>query len=1077
MRYKKISFLLKTKKGSLVGTLLGLVFLGISSTTLWQYMYGVSTTMSSVTESQKVSFNIHSGVINDLRSLLIDTKIDDNGDQQTQSTWGICSLVETPTKNHGIDLVQLNLSSNLGSQHARNSFSPQRWEVFFDKSEYVLSSSDSHCIKIDSSFSSGNLSRCFKYISEESNTANEMYVIARIVPKKLPDFSVIDLSISNRLDVKTVTFELQAIVGVTQGEQVIPHRYYTLMWSNDIVECDIKVRSTWTNVQFSGTGTGRLSDNLVVNHPFFNSTPGQCTEVQFQDIPADIIMGGHFTNEDSIAADHSQNNRISCRKHRYRCPGESGKDSDYFEAITFSVSVSNNNGGLLKFNNLNFTFLDKAQNEIDFSQDGQLDTLNVGVNVGNDTFTANTDLLQARRLNMGANHFNFVLTDQTPGTLADLCKSACSGSQYYPSITMGFTNPPSANCNYSRSYTEEEYQLGCNVCHSKMCHKIGLGTFGPIMDEDKLQGLVDEPLDGIMPECAFKKSSINYDVPSISPGTGDCVAMNASVVDSFKQFESAQYKFRGCGDSLPVLCFAYGHYLPAIKLSTPTSEPSIFSGSFSQAQEACYEMGREIIQKTQMAGYFTRFWPNITGNSVSVSTALSSFGLANLPSDSNYFDYINNATRGIFISPSYNISAISRRLSEGKKSYLQKFLSSNSWIWVAMEKDGGGQVIGSIPQAKVADSSLSVFTRKEFPSRAVLLKDTNSISDSSTDTVLTHNMRYKGVYNVSGGSNQALCRKSAGDFVLSGSTSVGGAPAACTAVFASFIPPMSSLEWVKAMILLNGNDEMYPFPNPGDFTGENHRHSISVRAPRAWVALSKESGSSGASVKQWRLSKAHFPDNDSVFKTEKIPELPANCNNYIGIIDYKGKPVMPLMSMSTFLNFDFSIYKKACFTEDSNGQMTVNPSVSAGGSCGSGRKAVDNSNLDPKLKSVKFMSQWVQENTSGEFMIDKDLIDEAITQVKRKKCKGKCSSRKSSCNRGCASIYSRCSRGCTTTTTVQDPTTLIYSSVTTTDPACISSCGSAKATCRSGCTRVVTNCNNVCKSTHNIQGHKCIRFP
>ena len=46
--------------------------------------------------------------------------------------------------------------------------------------------------------------------------------------------------------------------GVThsaQEGQAAPQKYYSMAWSNEIVECDVQVRGQWTNVQFAGTGT------------------------------------------------------------------------------------------------------------------------------------------------------------------------------------------------------------------------------------------------------------------------------------------------------------------------------------------------------------------------------------------------------------------------------------------------------------------------------------------------------------------------------------------------------------------------------------------------------------------------------------------------------------------------------------------------------------------------------------------------------------------------------------------------------------------------------------------------------
>ena len=104
---------------------------------------------------------------------------------------------------------------------------------------------------------------------------------------------------------------------------------------------------------------------------------GQCSEVEFGEIPADIIMGGYFSTDNTIAADQSKNKKISCRKNLYRCPGDAGRDTDYFDEIIFKMNVLNNYGGLLSFNNVNLTLLNGSGTEVDSSENGKIDSLTV----------------------------------------------------------------------------------------------------------------------------------------------------------------------------------------------------------------------------------------------------------------------------------------------------------------------------------------------------------------------------------------------------------------------------------------------------------------------------------------------------------------------------------------------------------------------------------------------------------------------------------------------------------------------------------------------------------------------------
>lgn len=1088
---KKI-FFLRTKKGSIITILISLGLLGISSAALVGYIQNTKRTTLNTTSQHNVSY-IHYDIINKLRGVLIETKIDQSGNRKDQNKWGICSLVKIPQKQHGIDSIEIDLSL------AAKSFSNSRWQTFFNRNEYQPSS-DSACKEFDSTFQSNHFSRCFKYIGKAHETSKEIHVIARIIPQKFPDFTPVK---NIPLDPKLVIFKLQVIVGIDEGTNTIPFKYETITWSNEIVECEVKVRGKWINVQFSGTGTGRLSKKLVVNHSFFNTTAKECKEVEFKEIPSEVIRTGKIVaTGKAIAANHIYNDKISCRKKIYRCPNHNDKNTDFSDTIFFNMETVNNSGGNLHFNKFNFTLLHSDGTEID-SANEQIDSLNVNIAtrgglefLGNETI----DPAVGVELAPGSNYFTFVLEDKSPDSLVNLCKKACNGEKFYPAVSMKFDHPPGkSHCVYSKSYTEDdypEYRIGCKVCHSKICTKVGLGAFGPKNDDGDLQGLVDEPLDGTIPECKLplKTETNKYKLPKISKGSGDCVAMSTS---SFKNFKTeASYEFKNCSLTLPVLCFAYGHYMPAISIS-PGLGPTIFKGNFQSAQEACYRMGREIIEKQRIAGFFISSWLNLPFSGNDIVSYLNGLGL---PGSTSHFDYINNATRGLFLVPFYDINKISKRLSEknesaNQASFLEQARTANTHMWVAIEKDDGKQIIGSIPQATVATSRWALFTRKETRPVPIVLNNTNTVSDSGTDTVLIHNLQYKGVVNVSGGSYPILCRKKYGDFILIDNTSLKNAPAACKAKGAHFIPPLSSLEWVQAMTLINENDESYPFPYPGDLSGDNtiskntSVHTSQLGSLGAFVALSKKnSTASGLRATDYRLSAGHFPDKtgkNSIFLPEEIekrPLLPSEgSSNYVGIIDEKGRPVIPPLTVTFFKNFPFSNYQTACYKDKGADQMELEASVSADNSCSN--QAIENeSDIETKRKSIRFMSEWViKYDSSAEFIIGKGKVDKLIVRAKNiwcKKvvcptCKSDCESAASSCRSGCVRTRTRtdanCVANCPQGDTCDCTTTTSYN-----DPGCMQGCADTEKACMLdecfSCTGG-QDCDAECDCKHDCSGH------
>ena len=655
-------------------------------------------------------------------------------------------------------------------------------------------------------------------------------------------------------------------------------------------------------------------------------------------------------------------------------------------------------------------------------------------------FDGNTNLKDSIPIKVGQSFYRFTVKDKSAGSLKAFCDEVCtSGSEIFPSLTFKLKKSKGATCtSYTSDYEgEDKYRFRCIACHSKICSKYGLGTFGPLYDDDGAQGLVDEPLDGTIPECSLpaNNSGGKYDLPSIAQSAEKCVALtNITGMDSFKNFKTGaqNYKYLSCTSRLPVLCFSSGHYMPAMEFSSsqPTKGPSLFKGQFSEAQSACYKMGREILKKQSLAQFFKQFWSIKDPE----ATIITHIGLPVLTGNTAYFDYVNNATRGIFVAPTYDIQALSRVLKEG---FFKKFLDAKqNKMWVAMSKDKGGQLIGSIPLAEIASSNAAVFRRKEHPYKPTLLRNTNTLSSSGKDTVLTHNIQYKGVYNVNGssGARKALCRKGPGDFVLTGASSLKNAPAQCQALSAHFVPPLSSLEWVKAMTLLNKNDTNYPFPNPGDLKDNtNYIKTLSVPAPSVYVALTKQEGN-GENTGDWRLNKtAYFDEASSLFFTEDIPD-PGN--EYVGLIDYKGLPVMEIsgkkinsdMSFLASVNINSTGFKKVCITKDtSTQQVTGLSTVDISQSCGQGTEQLKESDLKVYLKSVRFMSLWVQENKSGEFIVG-DHILEAITQAKNKKCKNECKGKQAAFKAQCISKLTK-TKTVTVCNDVTDPVTKITTQV------------------------------------------------
>ena len=336
--YKKISpgpglFFPGGKKGSaLIAQLIALGIMSISGVVLYSYMKGASEQTQNVAQSQSITFNIHSHVLSQMQALLISTNIDKSGTEIKQKTEGICSLLKPPKKAAGVELIQLEIGSNL-STAAQASLSADRWAVFFDKSEYALSSDDRPCKAMYPQFQSNEFSRCFQYVGKSQDTANEVYVVARIVPRSFPDFSLIDRKKPQTLDAKTVLFELQSYIQVFEGNKNTrdPTKQYGLIWANAVTECHVKSINTnkLVVVQFSGSGPGRLSRNIVINSSFFID-PKTCSDLEFMDI-APHTRVSHTVQNGEVGLKNIRV-RMACRKKEFHCKNKSGS-SEYNPVI------------------------------------------------------------------------------------------------------------------------------------------------------------------------------------------------------------------------------------------------------------------------------------------------------------------------------------------------------------------------------------------------------------------------------------------------------------------------------------------------------------------------------------------------------------------------------------------------------------------------------------------------------------------------------------------------------------------------------------------------------------------------
>ena len=377
---------------------------------------------------------------------------------------------------------------------------------------------------------------------------------------------------------------------------------------------------------------------------------------------------------------------------------------------------------------------------------------------------------------------------------------------------------------FEKDYSNDvSNRVRCTVCHMKACHRYRLGTFGPYREEKSvvstqnqqgvqrtLYGLADEPLDGQVPECSVKYEYNNMRelhpaVTNLHYSSGKCIAMkNVSSISSFKDFRNSQYEAVDCNTPLPVLCFVNGHYYPAMRLTNnPNAPTALVSTDFQGAQEACFQMGREIgryddLEMLFFNNLYNMFVRQAFGTSmmskISITVrALPSFGRVSTTNfgigrisatnsgrviitgpQSDKFDFVNNVSRGMFFTPpSHNFSFIPVKVQEVIRKFINR---GHTKIWTAMEWDAGGATMASPPWALVAkDQPFSLYFGKEkkvfdyingieqVRRPLILLYDYSSASSffgAGPDLALSYNIRWKGLVPQRGNNDLPfVCQK------------------------------------------------------------------------------------------------------------------------------------------------------------------------------------------------------------------------------------------------------------------------------------------------------------------------------
>ena len=874
--------------------------MGLSTVGLLHYTTGFRTNVVEQVQQRDNEVLISRQAVSRLKSLLVEKTTKEDGSIAPQNTYGICSLLERPGIVVGTEAIFLNFKY-VNTKGVN--WNKSRWQAIFTAPDWEFADIAS-CQRIDNSFTESIFTRCLEYKGDSSG-AWQTFVIAKIRPEYFPGGKAIDI-VDKVIDPKRVMFILTAKTGSfyvgtpsaensqegsqesqesekVQQDIVYFHQTSDMLWANSVGECHIRTTAgEWTTVHFSGSGTGSNSHNRVINDSEFHDTHN-CKALDILDINRDVVQMGQLNNSD-LSSIASLNARMSCTTKTFRCKKPGGGDPDFIDEdidpLQFTFAVRNQHPYPITLTAINITLKKKNSGEVDGTVNRRLD--GVSMNLYNDTDSAKPIMVANIDDENNIYEINGEKEFAVKANMDSYCRSICQNSDFvYPVIDVDTDYDIDGSCFRKDFSNDESNRVQCTVCYMKSCQRSGLGTFGPLrkntfpsvqlkelttqQQQQVLQGLPDEALDSQLPECHITQSSKGSDLPTkalekASNGSGGgCLAVSVSNVNDFKHFHAPnrQYHQVNCNEKQPVLCFINGYYVPAIEIHSGSNQPiNIVETTFADAQQACFKMGRELGSMSSLITMLQSAYKEEDGSNEAELNKQAAQIQKQLvsASDKEKFDFINNATRGIFLAP---VNRPYSFIPNGRiQQVMNKVVSKGKKIWIAIELDGGGSSVASVPWAGVAkDHPWAVFFNKDRASgsRPVLFKETNLLQNSSSHFVLNYNLRWKGATPQSSTTDaRFVCLNPTNQkyVVTSDTGTLEEGASVCAREGNLFIPPFSGDDWAQAMLSLNPNDENYPFPDPvlSNATQTAFVFSDSVDNPAAWLALESTSSQQADSL-------------------------------------------------------------------------------------------------------------------------------------------------------------------------------------------------------------------------------------
>ena len=799
-------------RGMIVESLIGFMVLALGTLGMVKYMQPVQKISQGLVETKQMS-NLRGATLLVLKNLLVNVKESPDGEHVK----GLCFFINSSAGSRGVENLTLSFE-NLNSNDLNNSFKPSSWEEVFPESEWEFVSDTSHCGEMADtldkrSFEDTPFSKCIKYISPETVTS-EMYVWARIIPvefqldggsitpKKLflsqKNVSLDSMGFKIRMDISG--FHTAAVSAAEESEEA-SQTIYTLedmVFPSDATYCDIAQKDhIEKNVQawFSGVGP------VVLEPVIYNQAVSQeditvdvCNIEIHENMNRSYLPGiiNSSVNDKSFLKGKDKTG-LSCTTKTFLCPGDSALAS-HFGDLEFTFGVNNNTVESIPIKKLQFTLGRKSGNKIneldgivrpkELSGSGVEVSFYYSSDLGLE-IKGNTDLDPVFHLPPGNGYFRVVVKG-AGSRCVSICEKYTADPPVYPLVSMDVSDKKGkSKCIVQSEWqTSDVNRVECQYCQMNACHNATEKAYGNHLR-------AGEPLDAYLPECGFKpqpppQPTYNRNLPKIKPYelsggpsrdyTADfennCWALSmpvSKIAGSNTPFNRVNsYQPLECSEERPVLCYANGGY--RVAMNFVGKERKIVKASFYEAQKICHEMGREIVSRENLEKMLEHHYPS----SPAIQNYINSF-----PGVDDQFDFINLAGSGIFIAPYPEYGKVRSNFVKTLESITGTKLNINNLntlfeqyidgsdikdfaeLWLAMEYDAGGYIVGSPPWVMIPDGVSSsqppsdrlMYFNKDADKNAfkkapavTLVKDTTPPpGGGGRYASVSHNVRWRGI--------------------------------------------------------------------------------------------------------------------------------------------------------------------------------------------------------------------------------------------------------------------------------------------------------------------------------------------